>query len=124
MPIKFEPNYTISSKTMNSLIRLEAAKQKILHLPLTPSVLHSLRETARLYTTHYSTMIEGNKLDPIQIKAVINEQSHFPGRQRDELEVTNYYAALTQVEQWVHNNIKISEKNIKELHALVMSNAK
>ena len=64
MPIKFEPNYTLSSKIMNGLIRIEAAKQKILHLPLTPIVLRSLRETARLYTTHYSTMIEGNRLEP------------------------------------------------------------
>ena len=64
MQIKFEPNFTISSKIMNFMLRIEAAKQKILHLPLTPMALSSLRETARLYTTHYSTMIKGNRLDP------------------------------------------------------------
>jgi hypothetical protein len=32
-------------------MRIEAAKEKVLHLPLTPMVLSSLRETARLYTT-------------------------------------------------------------------------
>ena len=79
MPIKFEPNYIISSKIMNCLIRIEAAKQKILHLPLTPTVLSSLRETARLYTTHYSTMIEGNRLDPDQVEVVLKHQAHFPG---------------------------------------------
>ena len=68
MPIKFEPHYTISPLVMNHLLRIEAAKQKILHLPLTPKVLNSLRETARLYTTHYSTMIEGNRLDPDQVE--------------------------------------------------------
>lgn len=42
MPITFALNYNISSKVMNCLIRIEAAKQKILHLSLTPTVLNSL----------------------------------------------------------------------------------
>ena len=78
---------------MNCLMRIEAAKQKILHLPLTPTVLSSLRETARLYTTHYSTMIEGNRLDPDQVEEVLKHEGHFPGRERDEHEVKGYYAA-------------------------------
>ena len=41
-------------------------------------VLKSLRETARLYTTHYSTMIEGNQLEPDQISEVIKHEGHFP----------------------------------------------
>jgi hypothetical protein len=43
-------------------MRSEAAKEGVRHLPITPSVLATLRETARLYSTHYSTMIEGNRL--------------------------------------------------------------
>lgn len=124
MPIKFEPNYIISSKIMNYLIRIEAAKQKILHLPLTPTVLSSLRETARLYTTHYSTMIEGNRLDPDQVEEVLKHQGHFPGRERDEHEVKGYYAALTQVEKWAAQGVKITEKMIQTLHGLVMANGK
>ena len=124
MPIKFEPNYIISSKIMNCLIRIEAAKQKILHLPLTPTVLSSLRETARLYTTHYSTMIEGNKLDPDQVEEVLKHHGHFPGRERDEHEVKGYYAALTQVEKWAAQGVRITEKMIQMLHGLVMANGK
>lgn len=122
MLIKFEPNYAISSKVMNCLIRIEAAKQKILHLPLTPTVLSSLRETARLYTTHYSTMIEGNRLDPDQVEVVLKHQGHFPGRERDEHEVKGYYAALTQVEKWAAQGVNVTEKMIQTLHALVMGN--
>ena len=66
MLIKFEPHYTITAKITQNLMRIQAAKEKVSHLPLTPALLHSLRETARLYTTHYSTMIEGNKLAPDQ----------------------------------------------------------
>ncbi|NSM56816.1 cell filamentation protein Fic, partial [Wolbachia endosymbiont of Atemnus politus] len=47
MPIKFIPNYTITSKIASCLMRIEAAKEKVLHLPLTVSMLLSLRETAR-----------------------------------------------------------------------------
>gem|GEM_PF-5293552 len=43
-------------------MRIAAAKQAVQDLPITPSVLATLRETARLFSTHYSTMIEGNRL--------------------------------------------------------------
>ncbi|WP_369408729.1 Fic family protein, partial [Wolbachia endosymbiont of Cardiocondyla obscurior] len=118
------PNYTITSKIANCLMRIEAAKEKVLHLPLTVSMLSSLRETARLYTTHYSTMIEGNRLEPKQIEEVLSGKSHFPKYRRDENEVKGYYAALTQVEQWAARTIPITEKAIQTLHALVMASGK
>jgi hypothetical protein len=46
-----------------------------------------LRATSRLFSTHYSTMIEGNLLTPEQVGKVIGEHQHFPGRERDEKEV-------------------------------------
>ena len=121
MQMKFEPNYIITTKVMSCLMRIETAKEKVLHLPLTPTVLSSLRETARLYTTHYSTMIEGNRLDPDQIEGILKHEGHFPGRERDEHEVKGYYAALTQVEKSAAQGVKVTEKIIKTLHALVMS---
>lgn len=124
MPIKFIPHYSITSKIAQCLVRIEAAKEKVLHMPLTPTVLASLRETARLYTTHYSTMIEGNKLSPQQIEEVLKHQGHFPGRERDEREIKGYYAALEVIEQWTTQGINITENHIKTLHALVMSNGK
>lgn len=124
MPIKFNPNYRITPKIINCLMRIELAKEKVQHLPLTPTVLSSLRETARLYSTHYSTMIEGNRLEPNQIENVLKHDEHFPGHERDENEVKGYYAALTQVEKWASSSNRITEKNIQYLHALVMSNGK
>jgi Fic family protein len=124
MPIKFEPCYIITSKIANGLLRIESAKAKVLHLPLTPTVLKSLRETARLYTTHYSTMIEGNVLTKDQVENVVKHQGHFPGRERDEHEVKGYYAALTKVEQWAASDTHVTEKMIQTLHALVMADGK
>lgn len=121
MPIKFSPTYLITSKIVQCLMRIEATRTQIINLPLTPTVLASLRETARLYTTHYSTMIEGNRLEPQQVEDIVKHEGHFPGRERDEKEVLGYYAALTQVEQWVAKSSTISEKSIQSLHAIVMA---
>lgn len=106
------------------LMQIENTRQKVLHLPLNPLVLSSLRETARLYTTHYSTMIEGNRLGPDQIEEVLKYEGHFPGREREEHEVKGYYSALAEVEKWAAQGIKITEKTIQTLHALVMANGR
>jgi Fic family protein len=124
MPIKFLPKYTISSKAANCLMRIEAAKIRVSNFPLTPSLLISLRETARLYTTHYSTMIEGNRLAPEQVEAVLKHEGHFPGRERDENEVKGYYVALAKLEQAVDKGMAVNEKLIQTLHALVMANGR
>ena len=124
VPIKFKPNYTITPKIVGCLMRIEVAREKVSSLPLTPTVLSSLRESARLYTTHYSTMIEGNLLSLEQVEEVIKHEGHFPGRERDEHEVRGYYSALTQVEQWAAASMPISEKMIQSLYCLVMSSNK
>jgi Fic family protein len=120
MPTSFNPIYSITPTIVRDLMRIEAAKQKVVLLPVHPTVLASLRETAKLYTTHYSTMIEGNRLGPDQIQAVLCRHEHFPGRTRDEHEVKGYYAALAQLEQYVAQNHPLTEKIIQTLHALVM----
>lgn len=124
MPITFAPNFILTPKIVRFLLSIEASRQTIFHLPLTPAVLSSLRETARLCATHYSTMIEGNKLEPDQVKVVLKHQGHFPGRERDEGEVKGYYAALCQVESWAARGELVTEKMIQTLHALVMSHGK
>ncbi|MBI3508570.1 MAG: Fic family protein [Chlamydiia bacterium] len=122
MPINFEPKYSITPQILSHLLQIERTRERITLLPLTPSVLLSLRETARLYSTHYSTMIEGNRLDPAQIQAVLENNSHFPGKERDEKEIRGYYAALQQVEEWANTILAIQESHIQKLHAIVMSN--
>lgn len=124
MQITFNPTYTVTPKIVNALLRIEAAKGKVAYLPLTPVVLRSLRQSARLYTTHYSTMIEGNRLNPTEVAKIVLHKGHFPGRERDEREVKGYYMALEKVEQWAAMQHKITEHQIQLLHALVLSNGK
>ncbi|MEX1233241.1 MAG: hypothetical protein WEB58_23520 [Planctomycetaceae bacterium] len=117
----FIPQFEITSRVALALMRIEGAKQSIQHLPMTPAVLATLRETARLYSTHYSTMIEGNRLTQEQVAQVVEHQEHFPGRERDEQEVLGYYAALEQAENLAAHPGAITESQIQMLYALVMA---
>jgi Fic family protein len=120
----FEPKFTITANIATSLMRIEGARQAVQHLPITPSVLATLRQSARLFSTHYSTMIEGNRLTHDQVFKVIEKQDHFPGRERDEKEVLGYYTALEKVEQLAAAGHPVAEPDIKVLHALVMAGGK
>jgi len=91
---KFKPKYRITDSLAKRLMRLEGLKERIDGLPITPKLLARLRETAKLHTTHYSTMIEGNRLSPEDVEGVLHENRHFPGRERDEREIKNYFDAL------------------------------
>lgn len=124
MPLKFVPIYTITPQIAQNLIEIGAIKERVTLLPVAPTLINSLRETAKLYTTHYSTMIEGNQLLLHQIEEVITLEGHFPGRERDEKEVKGYYAALAEVEAHARRGQPVTEKVIQKLHALVMSDGR
>ncbi len=120
----FKPNFVIAPELATVLMRLEALKFEINGLPLTPGMLASLRESARLTSTHYSTQIEGNRLSNNEVAQVIQQDKRIPNRERDEKEVLGYYAALTMVEQASTAANPITELTIQKLHALVMSGGK
>lgn len=117
----FKPKFTITPGIARALMRIEGLKQAIQDLPITPSVLATLRETARLYSTHYSTMIEGNRLTQEEVFQVIGHRVRFPGRERDEKEVLGYYAALEKVERLAEARRPVTEQEIRILHGLVMT---
>ncbi len=120
----YDPTFTITPAIARALMRVEGVKQAIQALPITPRVLANLRETARLFSTHYSTMIEGNRLTQQQVANVIVEGQHFAGRERDENEVKGYYVALDEMERLVKKAGPVSEAAIRRLHGLVMGGGK
>ncbi len=120
----FEPNYRITPRTATHLMRIEAARQAVEDLPITSSVLAGLRETARLFSTHYSTMIEGNRLAREEVASLIEQGRHFPGRERDEAEVLGYYAAVERLERFAAQGGDVTELQVRTLHALVMAGGK
>ncbi len=122
MPI---PVFHITAAITKALMSLEADRQAIIELPIDVEMLRSLRETARLAATHYSTQIEGNRLTQTQVQETL-AGAQFPGRERDAVEVRNYYRALEEVERlvqnpnFVHQAGPLTEADIRRLHGLVV----
>lgn len=117
----FQPRFTLTASIVKALMAIEADRQVVAGLPLTVPMLDSLRRSARLLSTHLSTRIEGNRLTLPQVQAVVEGEGNFPGRERDEAEVRNYFAALEQVEQWGHKKERLTEKEVRTIHGLVMT---
>jgi len=117
----FSPKFEISPTLSKFLMDIEASRQAVSSLPVTLHVLTSLRESARLKATHYSTQIEGNRLTQEQVGEVL-QGGTFPNRERDEQEVRNYYLALGYLDRLIKEaDPVISEKKVKTLHGLVMA---
>lgn len=120
----FQPQFTLTPAITKALMEIEACRQAITRLPLTVPMLDSLRRTARLLSTHFSTQIEGNKLSPSQVEEVLEGGGRFPGRERDEAEVRNYYQALEFVLAQASEKAPITERTVRTIHGLVLSGRK
>lgn len=117
----FQPNFTISPKTSQVLMDIEASRQAVSTLPVTAQLLTSLRESARLTSTHYSTQIEGNRLTQDQV-SIVAKGGTFPNRQRDETEVKNYFRALDFVDEVLGGSrAALDLETIGAIHACVMN---
>lgn len=121
---EFNLNYTISKNIMNNILKIEQLKEQIKTLPVTTHLMASLRESAKLTTTHYSTKIEGNRLTQEEVIAVIKNQKTIPQRQRDEKEIKGYYNALEYVEKLSQKKTFLTESEIQKIHSLVESDDK
>ena len=119
-----KPVYTLTSEILDYLLKIQHIKTEFIDLPLTPKVLYSLRETARLSSAHYSTQIEGNRLTQQEVIEVIKDGKQIPGRERDVREIEGYYQAQIAIENMIASRKRITEAFIKKLHALVMGNGK
>lgn len=116
----FSPNFKLTAQATKALMSIEADRQAVDGLPIDVAMLASLRETARLVATHYSTLIEGNRLTQIQVREVL-KGAQFPGRERDEREVRHYYRAVEYVEQLAGKPGKMTEKDIRTIHGLAFN---
>jgi Fic family protein len=116
----FHPRYSITAAITKALMAIEADRQAVAELPIDVAMLASLRETARLVATHYSTQIEGNRLTQTQVNEAVGG-ARFPGRDRDEAEVRHYYTALQEVERLATASGPITEQDVRRIHGLVMS---
>jgi Fic family protein len=116
----FEPNFQMRPKTVQALMDIEVSRQAVSSLPVTAKLLTSLRESARLNSTHYSTQIEGNRLTQEEV-AVVEKGGTFPNRKRDETEVKNYFRALDFVDELIEQSpAELTVEMVQEIHGAVM----
>lgn len=116
----FNPVFSFTADITNHLLKIESSRVAIQSLPINIKLLSSLRESARLDSTHYSTQIEGNRLSPSEVEQVVKGHKSY-GRERDEQEVKNYYKALDFLDTAIiSSETEITEKNIQTIHGLVM----
>jgi Fic family protein len=125
----FRPNFQITPEISKALMEIEAVRQAVIELPFDVEMLRSLRETAKLLATHHSTQIEGNRLTQAQVAEAVSgaitggksggkSGGHFPGRERDEAEVRNYYNAIADVERLADQTGNITEADLQRLHGI------
>lgn len=117
--MSFTPKYTITPKITHAIASIEVCRHSILELPITATMIASLRESARISSTHHSTAIEGNQLSINEVREVIKGGGHFPSREKDESEVCNYYNALDYLDKLAQQTTPIQENDVKMLHGVV-----
>src|SRR5208282_6552417 len=119
-PELWQPHYTLTPAIARALMEIEAVRTEMVRTRLPLRVTGQLQHQARLRSTHFSTQIEGNRLSLDQAEKVVEgKKTQFHGRERDVLEVRNYWNALLKVEKWAAAKREFSERLIQEIHALV-----
>lgn len=111
--------FSFTPQIVKDLQAIERVKEMIHLTVLPPAYAEKLRRQAHIRSTHFSTLIEGNRLTLNETELVIQQGKLFPGRERDVKEVEHYYQALQQVEKWAEGGLQITEERIRKLHALL-----
>ena len=98
------------------------AKKKLLDAkrPLPEHSLESLREKLFLEWTYNSNAIEGSTLTINETKVVLEGITVGGKTLREHLEVINHSKAISYLEDIVSKDVPLSEREIKQLHQLVL----
>lgn len=89
--------------------------------PLPVEALRKIDEALDIEYTYESNRIEGNTLTLQETELVVNEGVTISGKSmREHLEAINHAEAIDYIKDFAKNGIEISERTIKEIHALVL----
>ena len=113
-------------KAIENLLETIDNKKKQLESkrPLTAGEVERLREEFMVEFTYNSNAIEGNTLTLGETDLVLKGLTIDKKPLKDHLEVIGHKEAFEYVVQLVEDNIPISQKIIKEIHYLVLSDKK
>src|SRR3990167_8970009 len=122
------PKFTISSKVLKYIGRIEAAKEVIENAPLVPAYEAKFRQEAVIRTVHHGTHIEGNPLDTGEVRAILDGQK-VNAKDRDIQEILNYRnvlkyidkrRTLQQAQGKLDKRQEISQKDLLTIHKLTV----
>lgn len=114
----YSPKFTFTPTLVNNLGMIERLYGQLIGEKLIPSLSLKLSEENKILATHYSTSIEGNELSPREVTNIVLGDS-IPTT-KSELEVKNYFDALTHISVMARSKTKMSTKLMLELHEFVM----
>ena len=116
--MSYNPIFRTTASMIKHLGKIEAARQIVENLDMPLALERELRQEASIKMTHYSTKIEGNRLTLKQTKEMLAGKEII-AREIDKREVINYYDSLELIHKVSQSGKPISEKLIKEIHAVI-----
>ncbi|MBK7695317.1 MAG: Fic family protein [Saprospiraceae bacterium] len=105
------------------LLNIDLKKTRLdKHRPLSRAVVQSIRSSLNLEWTYNSNSIEGNTLNLRETRTVIEEGMTVAGKSlREHFEVVNHQEAIEYLEELVSGDYLLKERDILDIHELVMS---
>lgn len=89
--------------------------------PLPEAALKKIQDALDIEYTYESNRIEGNTLTLQETSLVVNEGVTISGKSmREHLEAINHTEAIGYIKDIARQDIEISERTIKEIHALIL----
>ena len=111
----YSPKYSITNKILKNIGVIEASKEVIENAPLVPSFEKQFQTDALARTIHHGTHIEGNELNLVQTKKILEGQEVY-GRDRDIQEIINYRNVMTLLDELVYKKGDLSPEMLLDIH--------
>lgn len=111
------------SEAIKKLLKeVDALKEQLSTLrPLPEEALKKIQDALDIEYTYESNRIEGNTLTLQETALVVNEGVTISGKSmREHLEAINHTEAISYIKDIAKQDIEISERTIKEIHALIL----
>lgn len=111
------------SEAIKELLKeVDVLKEQLSTLrPLPEEALKKIQDALDIEYTYESNRIEGNTLTLQETALVVNEGVTISGKSmREHLEAINHTEAISYIKDIAKQDIEISERTIKEIHALIL----
>lgn len=111
------------NKDLSTVLQeVDALKAELFTLrPLPPEALKKIEDALEMEYTYESNRIEGNTLTLQETALVVNEGITISGKSmREHLEAINHAQAIDFIKDIARQDIEISERTIKEIHAILL----